>query len=179
MLTAGDLFRRDGRALEPRERGVRAPLDVRERRRMRSNVSDEIGRAGVEVERIRIALAERDGQAHVLTRLGVERRTAPAVEANGGFEKHEHAQSGQKRQPHGSETKAAVNHVNCDPPDLRDPPDLPFDSPPSSPSASRQARSWRANCQGEWPERAKRVEGLPYLPGPNGTSIQYGFSCTV
>ena len=52
---------------------------------------------------------------------------------------------------------------------VRVPPSAPFDSPFSSPSASRKARSWRAIPHVECPERAIgrpkagqwRVEGLP------------------
>ena len=93
---------------------------------MRSNIRDEVGRTGVVIERIRIALAERDGEPHVFTRLGVERGAPAGVITNHRPEDHEQDQRTGRQQPECSETPH-----------------------------------------------------LPHPPRANGTSIQYGFSCTV
>jgi hypothetical protein len=51
-----------------------------ERRRLRSDIGYEFGRARIEIERVAIAFTERNGQPHALAGFGVEGQAWPRSE---------------------------------------------------------------------------------------------------
>ena len=78
-----------GRVPDPACQRLGLAPDRRQRRRIAPHVGDGVRGSRVEIERIGIALAERDGQPHVLPRLVVERR------------------GGRRRRQHSDRTRAA------------------------------------------------------------------------